>query len=292
MERIFKKQLKEDLETYLWQYIDQGYLTSKSSIIFNSMTQSFDVWCEQADLYAFNIKSVISIESLKKGLVKNLTMKLNHVCELCKYYDSTKDICMKEHKNSIITPCEDMEWGKYLPEDAKIASVLKKLPNDYKSYNLWEEMVHQEADEIVCKILETHGYNKGVDIFRKLTKGYSVPLPESQPFDPDAMIPWQCVICRNIRKRDEDCRFGYSDWPKYQNNECEDFALPQSTIEPKAFTTYMNYILEELDADDVNIELVHYNMDKLLCYILESLGYVQTVEQFKKLPLNYILIPF
>lgn len=50
--------------------------------------------------------------------------------------------------------------------EEKMTELKEKAPNDV-------EMAHYKADEIMCELLRSYGYDSGIDIFKSMPKWYA-----------------------------------------------------------------------------------------------------------------------
>lgn len=55
----------------------------------------------------------------------------------------------------------------------EIENILERNESGYSDCGYSIEMVHIEADKLMCKVLEDEGYNELVDWFKSLEKWYS-----------------------------------------------------------------------------------------------------------------------
>ena len=260
------------------------------SITHHSMTKKYAVWIEFPDGNATTF-SVNNAEELKSEMAKALPVKKSWKCHICRYYLKNCDGCKKGFYNSMFIPCPDWKGPEFQPSDKDLCKALDRLLAESKQMYIPEESIHKGVDWMVHYILELFSYDKGLKLYDAIPKGYWIGRDE----DSDAEAPivfWQCSLCRNYIWRERRCRDGIDEgWTI--NNACSWFRHIEEAIKPDMFEYMMTMIYNEKMEAEVSYECVHYNMDKLMLYVVEHLGYFEFAEKVRDIELfGYMDAPF
>lgn len=285
------EELKKQCEKLLDTLIGRGIITPRSSIMSNP--EHIDVWVETADHYTEWIKDVHNPEDILKAVRNTSKGHKIWMCEECSYYINGK--CMNNYTGVINDDCLNFSWGDTEPDDELTAKLMNKLVVDDKSaVDLFWKVAdnHLKADNILRAILIHKGYKQGIDIFDALSKGYDAPMPDDMDYSLKSFINWQCLLCRKYQYNwYGGCPEGWDEgWE--DNNSCRYIELSEMPVSAEDFFDFMNNILVEKDDGEYDDAVIHYNMDKLIAYTLESLGYRKTVEAYKQITRYYVDIPF
>lgn len=263
-------------------------------VTYKPFTGKFDICLEWADYRVSNICGVVTVDELKAEFNKMLPVKKSFKCFLCRYYVQKCDGCKKGYFNSIFVPCPDFKAKEIEPSDKETSQSLKSIIKETANMFGPDAESHKLADELMCYILEAKGYEKGVKVFKKLIKGYEGFDDECEYLQYNDIIQWQCIMCRYAKQLEGGCRDGLDEgW--YMNNECPQFKHLETPITPSEFEMYMEMLMDERECsdeiDDLDEEL-HYNMDKLITYVVRSLGYSKTADIYESMNKHYLTVPF
>lgn len=286
----YEAMLRAELENMKTEGMIRRY-----DVMYKPFTGKFDIWLEWADYHASNICGVITVEDLKKELNTMLPVKKSFKCFLCRFYMPRCDGCKKGYFNSIFIPCPDFKPKEFEPTDKETAKSLKSIIKETANMVGPDAEAHKLADDLLCYILEAKGYEKGVGIFKHLEKGFEGDSDEYDYLAYNDIIQWQCIMCRYAKTFESGCRDGLDEgW--FMSNECTQFKHQEFPISPGEFEMYMQMLLEEkdcLEESDVRLdEEIHYNMDKLMMYVVRSLGYTETADIYETMNKHYLQVPF
>lgn len=281
------EELKELLEVELFN-MKQYKKIRRYEVGFNSLTEKFDVWIEWADKHACTFHDILTVQDLKNELAKSLPVKKSWKCHICRYYLKNCDGCKKGFYNSIFIPCPDWKGPEYQPTDKDLCNCLKTLISESTQMTSPIVHIHKGADWIMSYILDLVGYD--LSLYKKIPKGYEEdPDNYIDTFEPT--ISWQCILCRGYDYRERHCRCGLDEGWVHENH-CESFIHIENAIDNKFFKYIMDIIYREREDNELSWEAVHYNMDRFMSYVIESLGYFEFAKMYRKLKLQYLEIPF
>lgn len=290
-------EIKEMLEAEL-SAMQRDKKIRRFTTTYNAFRGKFDIWFEWPDGCSCNLKDIGSVEDLKTEFKLCLPVKKSYKCSLCAHYIRECDGCRKGYFNSMFIPCPDFKETEIPPSDDALCKALALLKAECGSMVGPEAEIHKRADELICYILERKGYSKGVKKFNDIPyKGYEKPMSDEcdEYLNYNDMIQWQCIMCRNAL-REGGCRDGLDEgW--FMSNQCTEFKHLESAISPYDFELYLGMLIEEgniLKEDDCMYysEILHWNADKLLCYVVESLGYTKFAKLYSELEKHYLDVPF
>lgn len=256
--------------------------------INSTLTDKFNIWIEWADGHACTLSDILTVKDMKNELAKSLPVKKSWKCHICRYYIKNCDGCKKGFYNSIFIPCPDWRTPEFQPTDKELSSCLKALINESKNLNLPMVHIHKGADWIMSYILDLVGYD--LKLYNKIPKGYEDdPDNYCDTFTPT--VDWQCTLCRRFDNRNLTCLDGLSEgW--VTENHCPMFKHVEEPISKDFFKYTMGVIFREHEDNDLCWEAVHYNMDRFMSYVIESLGYFEFAKMYRGLDLQYLDIPF
>lgn len=258
------------------------------NVTLNALSNKFDVWIEWSDGHAGNFNDILTVTDLKTVLNNSLPVKKSWKCRICRFYIKASDGCKKGFYNSMFIPCPDWRGAEYQPTDDDMCKALDILVEESQAMVSPIVHIHKGADWLMTYILDMVGYD--LTLFNKIPKGYEE--------DPDNyiefvdIIPWQCYLCREFVNRDMSCKWGHLEgWQR--PNECRFYKSSiGESINQKFFKYTMEVIFNEKEDNEVSWETIHYNMDRFMSYVIESLGYFKFAKKYRELKLQYLDVPF
>ena len=260
------------------------------SVTYKPFTGKFDIWYEYPDGHATTFKDILSIDQLRAQLARCLPVKKSWKCYICRYYLKQSDGCKKGFYNSAFVPCPDWKGPEFFPDDKDFCKALDILIAESQQFQDPIEYIHKGVDWMLTFIIKMRGYSEGLKLFEKLPKGYWIDKDELCECR-EPIIPWQCTLCTNFIWRENHCKSGLDEgWET--NNECRYFVHIPEPISESMFLYLMETIYAEHNDNEASYECIHYNMDKLMSYVVQSLGYVEFAKRFRKLELEYLDVPF
>lgn len=277
------------LENELYSLKNHGQL-KRWSTTYNAMTGKFDIWYEFPDGHATTFTNILTVDDLRLALGSCLPCKKSWKCHICRYYLKNSDGCKKGFYNSIFIPCPDWKGPENQPSDKDLCKCLDILISESAQMTEPMEMIHKGIDWIVCFMLKLLGYSEGLKSFDSLPKGYLKDIDEAVNCE-EPIVLWQCMLCQNHIWKEQHCKYGLDEgWER--NNKCGSFCHISNQINPKMFIYMMDMIYNEKIEAEVSYECIHMNMDRLMWYVLRSLGYFDFIKKVQKLDLEYLDVPF
>lgn len=259
-------------------------------VTYKPFTGKFDIWYEYPDGHATTFKDILEIDQLRAQLARCLPVKKSWKCYICRYYLKQSDGCKKGFYNSAFVPCPDWKGPEFFPEDKDFCKALDILIAESQQFQDPIEHIHKGVDWMLTWIIKMRGYSEGLKLFEKLPKGYWIDKDELCECE-TSIIPWQCTLCTKFLWREDHCKDGLDEgWEP--SNECRYFVHIPEPISESMFLYLMNDIYNEHEENEASYECIHYNMDKLMSYVVQSLGYVEFAKRFRKLELEYLDVPF
>ena len=283
----------EDLKEMLWVELSnmkQDKKIRRFEVTFNSSTNKFDIWLEWLDGHACTLDDILTVQDLKSELAKSLPVKKSWKCHVCRYYLKNCDGCKKGFYNSMFIPCPDWKGPEYQPTDKDLCDAFDALIVESKQMTSPIVHVHKGTDWLMTYILNLVGYD--LSLYNKTPKGYEEdPDNYCDTFAP--IVFWQCILCRRYDNRNLRCLDGLDEGWVHENH-CPSFIHVEEPINQKFFKYMMNLIYNEKAENEAELswEAMHFNMDRFMSYVIESLGYFKFAKKYRDLELEYLEVPF
>lgn len=284
---------KKDELTYELEQLKQKRVIKRYDTNFNSFTDKYDIWVKWADGHASTFNGINSIDDFKRELASALPVKKSYKCHLCRNYIPECDGCRRGYYNSLFIPCPDFRSKEFPPTDKEATEALKSIIKDTRMMVGPEAEAHKYADELASYILQKNGYHKGIEIFNTIDKGYEGIEGDEEYLEYDDVLPWQCLLCRKQKTYEGGCIDGLDEGWEMRNN-CAYFSHVEFPMQPDEFIFFMDSIREESRGEyaECTDEVVHYNMDKLMMIVLNSLGYSKFARLYEDMDKHYLSVPF
>lgn len=282
-------EIKRELEIELERLKERNQVR-RYTVTYRPFTGKFEVWYEFPDGHATTFSDILDMNDLKDKLSKCLPVKKSWKCHICRNFVKKDDRCKVGYYNSSFIPCPDWSGPEFMPTDKDFCDSVDILEAESKQFIDGIEHIHKGVDWIMTFILKMYGYHDGLKLFNQLPKGFCKDIDDACECQ-TPILSWQCALCRKFSWRETHCIFGLDEgW--IANNECYEFIHIEEPINDKMFLYLMEMIYAEHNDNEAAYECLHYNMDKLMSYVVESLGYVQLAKKIRKLPLEYLDVPF